>query len=220
MAILEYMKFLSVLLLSLTFIMPANANVFVWEDPEHEITLAYPHDWMYQAIDRQEDIRLHILAPQGQDDASCRVIASNDNRFLYVPPEGFTQVAQFVQDEEALEGLLAHYMHYENVRLKEYRDLATLGKGPATMAVAQYSKNQKPMQAIIFGGYMRGMESYFFCESQVDKWDNWEATFMNLAANFDFPVRAAALKNGYYRDFMADGFVYFPVGNHQGVARY
>lgn len=202
--------------------LPAQAEVFAWKDPQFNISLTYPDDWMYQATEKTHS-RLHIVAPQGQDEAACRVIASNDNRFLYVPPQGAVQVSQFVQDEKALEKFYAGYLNYNNVRLVSYRDIASLGKGPATMAVAQFYKpvgdRQIPMQSLAFGGYVQGLETFFQCESAANAWDKWQSIFVNMASTFDFPARTSPLKNGYYRDFMADGFVYFPAGNNQGVSR-
>ena len=203
--------------------MPTKAEVFVWEDPKFDITLTFPHDWMRQAKEG-EDLRLHILAPQGTDHAACRVFANQDNRFLYVPPQGAVKVAAFVQDEKALQGVLANRLHYSNVQLIGYQTLGGLGQGPATIALAQFGKNWNgqslPMQGIVFGGYVQGLETVFQCEALQQSWGRWQPLFMSMAASFDFPVRTAALKNGYYRDFMADGFVYFPVGEHLGRARY
>ena len=204
--------------------MPAKAEVFVWQDPKFDITLTYPDNWMYQGTDKASDARLHIVAPQGQDEAACRVMASNDNRFLYVPPQGAIDVARFVQDEKTLKGIFANHLNYNDVRLVKYVDLSSIGKGPATMAVAQYYKqvggDQVPMQSIVFGGYVQGLETVFQCESEAYAWDKWQDLFMNMAATFDFPARTHPLKNGYYRDFIADGSVYFPIGDQQGVARY
>lgn len=216
------MKYLFALFL-LVISTPVKAEVFVWQDPIHDITLTFPHDWMRQAKEG-DDLRLHILAPQGRDLAACRVFANKDNRFLYVPPQGAVEVAAFVQDEKALKGVLANRLHYNNVQLTGYQDISTLGKGPATLALAQFEKTWNgrtyPMQAIVFGGYSRGLETIFECESTAAAWGYWQPLFMGMASSFDFPVRSAILKNGYYRDFMADGFVYFPVGNKQGIARY
>ncbi len=216
------MKYLFALFILLTAI-PASAEVYVWEDPKYDITLTYPHTWMRQAQEG-DDLRIHILAPQGTDHAACRIFANNDGRFLYVPPRGSVEVSQFVQDQDALRGILANRLHYSDVKLIGYQNIAGLGKGPATIAIGQFYKdwNGKKigMQSIVFGGYVQGLETVFQCESMVDGWERWYPTFMAMASSFDFPVRTAALKNGYYRDFMADGYVYFPVGNRQGVARY
>lgn len=216
------MKYLLALFLFIVT-MPVKAEVFVWQDPKFDITLTFPHDWMRQAKEG-EDLRLHILAPQGQDMAACRVFANNDNRFLYVPTRGAVQVSAFIQDQKALQGVLANRLHYDNVRLIGYQNVASLGKGPATIAIGQFNKNWNgrnyPMQSIVFGGYSQGLETIFQCESTADGWSKWQPLFMSIAASFDFPVRNAVFKNGHYQDFMADGFVYFPVGNKQGVARY
>jgi len=218
------MKFLTAFFL-IFIAMPVHASVFTWQDPKYDITLTFPQDWMRQAQEG-EDMRLHILAPQGQDMAACRVLASDDNRFLYVPPEGAMQVAQFVQDQKALQGVLANRLRYNNVRLTGYQKIAGLGKGPATVAIGQFTKQWNgqtySMQAIVFGGYMRGLETVFTCESTVQGWQKWYPVFMNMAASFDYPAKFSTHKHGQYRDFMADGFVYFPVGvgNATGKARY
>ena len=218
------MKYLIPFLL-LFFAMPVQAEVYQWQDPKFDITMTFPDDWMRQAKEG-EDLRLHILAPQGQDHAACRVFANNDNRFLYVPPQGAVAVAQFVQDQTALQGVLSNRLHYDNVRLIGYQKLAGLGKGPATAALAQFYKEWQGrkigMQSIVFGGYVHGLETVFQCESTAAAWQRWYPVFMGMVSSFDFPIRTARFKQGYYRDFMADGFVYFPMGagNAKGVARY
>jgi len=217
------MKYLFALFLIITA-MPTRAEVFVWQDPKYDITLTFPQTWMRQAKEG-DDLRLHILAPQGTDHAACRVFAHQDNRFLYVPPRAAVEVSAFIQDQESLRGLLAHRLHYTDVRLVGYQNIAALGKGPATMAMAQFRKEWNgdmiPMQAIVFGGYSQGLETVFQCEAMAKSWGKWQNLFTSMAASFDFPVRNARFKNGYYRDFMADGFVYFPVGrNAMGKARY
>ncbi len=218
------MKYL-LLLFIVTFILPVRAEVYQWQDPKFDITLTFPDDWMRQAKEG-DDLRLHILAPQAQNQAACRIFANQDNRFLYVPAEGSVQVAQFVQDQQALQGILANRLHHHNVRLIGYQKLAGLGKGPATAAIAQFYKDvngQKlAMQSIVFGGYSHGLEAIFQCETQVEAWQKWYPTFMSMAGSFDYPLRLATHKHGYYRDFMADGSVFFPVGsgNAQGVVRY
>jgi len=216
------MKYLFVLFLVIASI-PASASVFVWQDPKFDITLTFPDDWMRQAKEG-EDLRFHILAPQGQNMAACRVFASNDNRFLYVPPRGAIEVAAFIQDQKALQGILANRLHYDNVRLIGYQNIAGLGKGPATVALGQFNTTVNgrnyQMQSIVFGGYSQGLETVFQCESTQQGWDRWYPLFMGMASSFDYPLRNAPVKQGYYRDFMADGYVYFPVGNKQGLAKY
>jgi hypothetical protein len=204
---------------------PVQASVYTWKDPKHDITLTFPDDWMRQAQEG-DDMRLHILAPQGQDHAACRVMASNDNRFLYVPPQGAIEVSQFVHDQKAMQGVLANRLRYDNVRLIGYQSIAGLGKGPATIAIGQFAKDwngQKlSMQSIVFGGYVHGLETIFQCEALTQAWKRWHPLFMNMASSFDFPAKGGIHKHGKYRDFMADGFVYFPMGtgNAQGKARY
>ena len=219
------MKYLLALFL---LVLPFNhvlASVYVWQDPKYDITLTFPDDWVRQAQEG-DDMRLHILAPQGTDHAACRVLASNDNRFLYVPPRGAVQVSSFVQDQQAMKNILANRLRYDEVRLTGYQTIASLGKGPASFAVGQFVKawngQNINMQSLVFGGYMYGFESVFQCEAMASAWGRWQPVFLDIASTFDYPAKFGILKQGQYRDFMADGFVYFPVGagNATGKARY
>ena len=213
-----------ILTLFLLFVaFPASAEVFSWKDPQFNLTMTYPDTWMKQAKEGDQ-LRVHILAPQGQDHAACRVFANQDNRFLYVPPQGNVEVTQFVQDEKTLQNFLNRMLGYTDVTLLEYKSLGGLGKGPATVAYASYTKEwsgrQFPMQAIVLGGYVRGMETFLHCEALAQQWSQWEPLFMNMASTFDFPAKSAPFKHGSYRDFMADGYVYFQVGNDKGKSRF
>ena len=174
---------------------PAKAEVFVWTDPEFGITLSFPETWMRQA-QAPGDLKLHILAPQGMDLAACRVFASDDGRFLYVPPRGQYQVSQLLQDSKTLSSLLQNRLGYSNVKLVGYQDIGGLGKGPATVAVAEYNKNWNgkdyAMKSIQFGGYIDGIETMFHCEALSQAWGRWVPLFMNMVKSFDFPAQYGA----------------------------
>lgn len=217
------MKYLFAAILFLFVPFSANAEVFVWTDPTHDITVSFPDDWMRQA-QTPDDLRLYVLAPQGKDHAACRIFASDDGRFLYVPPRGQHEVAQFVQDANTLQALLANRMGYGNVRLIGYQSLGGLGKGPATVAMAQYTKNwadkDYDMQSMQFGGYMNGLKTVFHCEALAQSWGRWQPIFLNMVKSFNFPAQYGPVAQGYYRDFMADGNVFLPVGHKQGLVKY
>lgn len=216
---MKYLFALALLLLPVA----ARAEVFVWTDPTFDISMAFPDNWMRQA-QTPDDLRLYILAPQGMDHAACRIFASEDGKYMYIPPRGQHQISQQEQDAATLRALLADRMGYKNVQLTGYQDLAGLGKGPATVAVATYTKTWNDrdyaMQSIQFGGYYHGLESVFHCEALQQAWGRWSPLFMNMVKSFDFPARFASHPQGYYRDFMADGYVFLPAGMRQGTVRY
>ncbi|PCH99390.1 MAG: hypothetical protein COB76_05840 [Alphaproteobacteria bacterium] len=202
--------------------MPVRAEVFVWTDSKYDITVAFPDNWMRQT-QTPDDLRLYVLAPQGQDHAACRVFANKDGRFLYVPAKAQHKVAAFVQDTKAAQQFLDGRLEYDDVRLVGYQNIGGLGKGAATVAVAQYIKDwngQKiQMQSIQFGGYMNGLETIFHCEAMQQAFGRWHPVFMNMVKSFDFPAQYASHKQGYYRDFTADGYVFFPAGFRQGIKK-
>lgn len=202
--------------------LPTKAEIFVWTDPTYNLTAAFPDNWMRQA-QQADDLRLHVLAPQGQDHAACRILAKKDGRFLYVPASAQHKVAAYVQDTKAAQALIDSRLGYNDVRLVGYQNIGSLGKGPATIAVAQYNKEwngkRYPMQSIHFAGYMNGLETVFHCESVQQAFGRWHATFMNIVKSFDFSAQYASHKQGYYRDFTADGHVFFPAGYQQGTKK-
>lgn len=167
-----------------------------------------------------DDLRLYILAPQGQDHAACRVFANEDGRFLYVPASGQHEVAQFVQDTDAAQKLLSARLGYDQVTLVGYQNIGSLSKGPSTVAVSQYTKEWRgktyAMQSIHFAGYVNGKETVFQCEALRQSFDRWYPLFMNMVKSFDFPAQYGSHAQGHYRDFMSDGYVYLPAGYQQG----
>lgn len=216
------MKYLFAFLLLVVTSMPVRAEVDVWTDPEFKISVAIPDNWMRQA-QTPDDMRLYVLAPQGADLASCRVFASKDGRYMYVPPQAQHQVAAELQNAKTLQNFLDARLGYDNVRLTGYQPIGGLGKGPATVAIATYTKHWNgkdyAMQSIQFGGYMNGLETMFQCEALEQAWGRWNPIFMNMVKSFDFPAQYGSHKQGYYRDFMADGYVYFPAGFQQGIKK-
>jgi hypothetical protein len=218
--ILFVMKYILSFVFAFFMITPVKADVFVWTDPQFDLTMSFPDDWMRQR-QMADNLRLHVLAPQGADFASCRVFASDDGRFLYIPARGQIDVAQKLQDQNTLVSLIRDRMDdNKNVRLIGYQPIGGLGKGPATVALAQYSKtwNGKDygMQSLQFAGYMNGLETVLHCESLAQSWGRWAPIFLNMVKSFDYPAQYGPKDNGYYRDFMADGYIYLPVGYKQG----
>lgn len=213
------MKYILSIFLVLFSVAPVKADVFVWSDPKFDLTMSFPDDWMRQR-QMADNMRLHVLAPQGADMAACRVFASDDGRFLYIPARGQMDVAQKLQDQKTLVSLIRDRLdNNKNVQLIGYQSIAGLGKGPATMALAQYTKtwNGKDyqMQSMQFGGYMNGLETVVHCESLAQAWGRWSPIFLNMVKSFDFPAQYGPKDTGHYRDFVADGFIYLPVGFRQ-----
>ena len=73
----------------------AKAEIFVWKDPQFDIKVTYPDNWMRQA-QLDDDLRLFVLAPQGMDHAACRLYASHDGRFMDAPAYAGQEVSGFV----------------------------------------------------------------------------------------------------------------------------
>ena len=217
------MKKILLACLFLFIALPVKAEVYVWTDAQFGLTMAFPDDWTRQT-QTPDNLRLHVLAPQGADFASCRVFASDDGRFLYVPPRGQIEVAQELQDAATLRSLLQNRLNYSNVQLVGYQNVGGLGKGPATVALATYTKNWNgkdyAMQSLQFGGYMNGLETVLHCEALNQAWGRWLPVFLNMVRSFDYPAQYGPVANGSYRDFLADGHVFLPAGYQQGRGKW
>ena len=194
---------------------PAEAEVFVWDDPEYNISIVFPDDWRVQQ-NLNTDVRLHILAPQGRDYAACTITAKRDGRFAMYPDRYTQRINSIVFNTI---GLVEHLnlTERDDVRLVHRSDYAGFGKASAVYAEAEYTKdlvlNHFPMRSLMFATLYGDMYFVFECEAASRNWPYWEPVFLNIAKSVDFPLRQHSTPNGFYRDFHNDGGILLNVDN-------
>lgn len=195
----------------------AKAEVFVWDDPEYDISMTFPHGWRVQH-NVNTDVRIHILAPQGRDYAACTVTARRDGRFAMYPDRYIQRVNSIVFDTK---GLVEHLNLTErgNVKLIHRTDDAGFGRAPAVYAEADYTKDLSikgfRMRSMMFATLQGDKYMVFECEAAVRNWPYWVPVFLNIAKSVDFPTRQPSVPNGGYRRFQDDGSIMLSVDNNK-----
>jgi hypothetical protein len=204
----------------LAFIPKAEAEVFVWQDPVYKIRATFPDNWMRQA-QRDDDMRLSILGPQGADHAACRLYAVTDGLFADAPPEANQDVSNFVFNTNSIKGELLKRGDVANVTVVEFTPVATLGHGAATLSYLDFQKSWAggvyDMRAMMLASQYNGKRIIMSCEASAAAWAIWEPTLKSIIKSVDFPAAFTVWPNGHYRPFQNDGRVYFPV-NKRGDA--
>jgi hypothetical protein len=204
----------------LAFTPKANAEVFVWQDPVYKIRVTFPDNWMRQA-QRDDDMRLSILGPQGADHAACRLYAVTNGLFADAPPEASQEVSAFVFNTDAVKREFLKRPDVSDVRVAEFVPTATLGHGAATLSYLDFQKSWAggvyDMRAMMLASQYHGKRVIMSCEASAAAWAIWEPTLKSIFKSVDVPAAFTVWPNGYYRPFQNDGQVYFPV-NKRGDA--
>lgn len=196
----------------------ARAEVFVWKDPQYDIKVTFPDNWMRQA-NLDDDLRLFILGPQGMDHAACRLYASHNGQFMDAPASAGQQVAAFVFDGNEIAREMYMRPDTSMVRLASYTPNGTLGRAAAAMAQVDFQKTwggqQYPMRALVLATQYYGNHILMSCETLASAWPQWETTMKGIFKSVDFPSAFAAQPYGLYRNFLHDGQIYLPL-NRRG----
>ncbi len=191
----------------------AQAEVFYWKDPEFKIDFVFPHEWRIQH-DKNTDVRIRVLAPQGQDYASCKISAKRDGRYAMYPDRYVQRVNSVVFD---VKGLMQYWIEHDNVRMIHRSDYASIGKSHAVYAEARYTRNfgirNLPMRGMVLATLYGDMNLVFDCEAAERNWNYWVPEFMSMARTVNFPLNQRSTPNGWYRRFQEDGEIYMSTDN-------
>lgn len=194
----------------------ALANTAFYEDPKTGMQVTYPFEWRQQSNVPVAQI-LHIRAPHNEDLAQCKMEAINDERFVIFPKDVIDEVAQRELAEDYWETFVARYNN-PNILSIDYQ--GGLGQGSATYANIEFTNNEDAagarMRGIYFASLYGDLNVNFACFSRADRFDKWKSTFLSIADTVRFPDRYHNLLSGHYRNFFADGVIYFKVGHKKG----
>ena len=192
----------------------ARAEVFIWEDPTYNVQVAFPDNWMRQA-QLQPDLRLFIVAPQGQDHAACRLTITHDGRFMEAPAAAGLQVSAYVFDANMVLQQFYNRPDTNYVHLSGYNTTASLGAAAAIMTQVDFQKTwmgmSVPMHAIAVASQYNGNRIFMSCEAMSSGFARWEMLFRGIIKSTYFPSVYDTTPNGLYRRFQDDGGVILPM---------
>lgn len=210
---MKKLALLSALLISLVAT-SAKAEIFVWKDPQFDIKVTYPDNWMRQA-QLDDDMRLFVLAPQGMDHAACRLYAAHDGLFMDAPAYAGQEVSGFVFSPAQVQKEMIMRPDTSAVQVVGYSNGASLGQGAAVMANVNFMKSwagmQFPMRALVVASQYHGDHVLMSCETLANAWTKWEPTMQAIMKSVSWPSAFAPEPNGLYRRFQDDGGVILPL---------
>jgi hypothetical protein len=183
----------------------AQANYFVWTDPDSELTLSYPDTWMRINNQKPDDV-FSVSAPSGVDMATCRVSVREDKRFLFYPQRYRDAVQKVAYSTDFWSGIFAGY---DNVKVHSYLDGAGLGRGLGSYALITYDElfpkaDVKGMAGIMLVSLDHDDAYIASCSSKKVAFDRWRGYFGSFLASIETKKIHHDLFVGEYRDFLND----------------
>lgn len=202
----------------LAFAPAAHAEVFVWKDPQYNIKVTYPDNWMRQA-QLDDDLRLFVLAGGGMDHAACRLYVKHDGRFMDMPAKSGQEISSYVFDASAIQHEIYERPDTNMVQVSSYTNGASLGSAAAVMAHVDFQKTWAgsiyPMRAQVLAAQYAGNHIFMSCEALANSWQQWEPVMQGIFKSVEFPAAFAPMPNGLYRPFHEEGGVYLPLNRRK-----
>lgn len=181
----------------------AKAEIFRWQDPKTGVSLNFPDRWA-RVHNQQPDTMITIAAPSHDDQATCKMRAREDRRFLVYPREYAANIQKLNFSTKFWEDYLGEYDDYV---IESVQDNAALGRGFGSYAEASYTAltgTKSRMKALMFVANYGGETYIFECAAVQEVFGRWYPGFTNILRSVDFKKHDHELPMGNYRNFMAD----------------
>lgn len=182
----------------------AEANYFVWTDPETEMTVSFPDTWMRLNNQKPGD-KISVAGPSEADLARCVVHVREDKRFLYFPHRYRDAVQKVAYSTDFWSEIFANY---GNVQVHRYLDGAGLGKGAGSYVLITYDekwpKDDTDMAGVMLVSLYHDDAYIASCSSKKQAFDYWRGTFGSILSSVQFKKVNSDLFVGEYRDFIND----------------
>lgn len=178
------------------------AKSYTWHNPDFGFSLKFPDHWKMQGgLVPEQEIR--VLSPQSQ--AQCAFEASQDRRFLVYPRRFDKEILSNEFNWDYWEDVTSIYED----RFFHFDKIGSLGRGDARYTVVDYITNDENAQAkreLIYASIYGDMYFVARCVTDQHLYDDFADTFMGMIGSIDFEPAYSAYRNGYYRDFLGNGY--------------
>ena len=208
-----FKSFLLVFALYFLSILPAQADVFHWQDPVSKASMTVPDTWRQIHRQKPDDV-VTFIAPGPSDYASCRLRVRQDRRFVIYPARFSDEVQRLHYAQEFWTDYLAMYEH---VNVHKFHNDSGLGRGFASYVEASYVTTAGPKmqkRAIIFAALYRDKAYIAECSAEAHAYHKWHYPFYSVVKSVDFRKSVHEFPSGHYRNFSNDDAleVYGPGG--------
>ena len=182
-------------------VLPAQADTFVWKDPQGDYSMSFPDTWRVQTPEGANTL-LRIAGPIAEDKPVCAMQASKDGRALIYPKRLVDEaVVQFL-NEDFFRDQIAQY---DNAQMTAFYAPASMGgQGDATAARYVYNDNGTPMYGVMFASLYADTLYVSSCASRHDSYNRWALVFASILGSVQLKDKYHPFPIGYYRDFLAD----------------
>lgn len=104
----SYLKVLSLAaVLGASYMGAAQASVYVWHDASQNVSASFPDSWKSISNQGADDV-LTVQAPGAGHDATCRISATQDDRFKIYPIAYSANIQRVALNEEFWGQSFAH----------------------------------------------------------------------------------------------------------------
>lgn len=188
------------------FVVPAKADYFVWEDAKTGLTLSFPDTWKQMNNQNPTDL-VNVSIPSGDDNASCRVRAEDDKRFLMYPNAARSDI----RDDYFTKDFWDKYTSaYDNVTIVRQQDNAGLGKGFASMTIASYTTPPSTPEAgdMMDRAGLMAVAHYYDtvyvaeCSTYMPNYAAYHTAFLQFFKSINFKKEHHELMVGDYENFL------------------
>lgn len=203
--------FLYLTLFALSIVpLSAQADYYVWQEPESGLTMSYPDTWKKRNNRHVDDV-LSIVGPSSNNgDPTCDVKISNDKRYVIYPPE-YGEAVQ--RDAVSLPFWKSYMANYDDYDLHNVFDGGGLGRWHASYALASYDKHNgsalEQRRAIMFASLYFDTLYIVECSSLNHDYERWVADFQSIIKSIDFKKSYHELPTGDYANFLKQADQYF-----------
>jgi hypothetical protein len=229
----------STLVLSLALVFgllsaPAQADIFVYHNPDYDFSVSFPDDWRQMNVTDQDQVRIQPM--HGDDSAQCYMRVVEDGRLL-IYPEKYLQTANalFMDDMFWKHEVLPDHMNARVMRfyapaglgpafatslqwvwreptnewVDQPEDMNPVGLSPiVTDALGtpemQVQPGSKVMQAMSTAAIYGPYRYRFTCQAEVEDFVKWQPQFSDIFQSIKLESKYNLWPTGYYRNFLED----------------
>ena len=179
----------------------AQADTFVYHDPDFDFSLSFPDTWRKQSPETPINV-FRVSANDPVARATCRIEAQNDIRAAIYPEEYMADAVEFTITDRFWD---IYNNEYGNVDVVMRRDGAQMDKAHAEVEVIHYDgKDGQRMSAMVLASFYADTRYVMHCEATQDTYQKYAPLFGSIMGSFTLKSKYHAVPTGFYRDFLSD----------------
>jgi len=178
----------------------AQADTYVYNDPDFDFTVSFPDTWREQSPDTPTT-RLRVFLSEEGPLAGCRVKAEKDGRLLVYPERYMKDAVELVLGEKFWDNELNEYQEVDVIKTSKP---AGLGQGHAVMKHAVYKENGIRKQGFFLGSIYGDIRYVMSCSAKASEFPKYAELFGSVMGSMRLKQKYHPVETGFYRDFLSD----------------